>query len=63
MRVDKVAAMLKDEHPDPSAASHSFYAKAFDPAKFFGEEPEESKVAPKSEGKASAASPAAAKQV
>lgn len=64
MRVDKVAEMLKSEHPDPSVAANNFYAKAFDPAKFFNDEPEESKVAPKSEAKAPAKAPAAAaKQV
>ena len=54
MRVDKVAQMLKAEHPDPSEAQNNFYAKAFDPAKFFGEEQEETKVAPQAESKAPA---------
>ena len=60
--------MLRDEHPDPSVASNNFYARAFDPAKFFSEESKETIVAPKSEeskapAQASAASAVAAKQV
>ena len=60
MRVDEVANMLKKEHPDPSTAYNNFYAKAFDPAKFFGEE--ESKVAPGAGGGAPLQAAAAAAQ-
>ena len=38
LRVDAVAAMFAAESPVPAHAFNSFYAKAFDPAKFFGEE-------------------------
>ena len=41
MRVDKLAQMLKDESPAPSATYHNFYKNAFDPETFFKDRPAE----------------------
>ena len=40
MPVDKLAQLLKDEHPAQSTSYENFYKKAFDPASFFKDSPE-----------------------
>lgn len=37
LRVDEVVRMLENEKPKPASAFKDFYAKAFDPAKFYGD--------------------------